>query len=102
MFRKKGKVEAIDNEADGMVLVTIHVDRLNRKEREVRIKVFERGRGEVVLQADYLTTQSEIYAFYSAQDIVKQFIRENDLVLDTETTNVDLPTVQTLKTKRSR
>lgn len=101
MFGGKGKIEEIVEEADGKVLVNIRVERINRKEREVRVKVFERGREKNVLDARYLTSQSELYAYYGAQDIVKKFIRDNDYVIDTETTNVELPSIKTT-TKRMR
>lgn len=99
---QKGKFEEIDEEADGKVIVNIQVERINRKEREVQIKVFDRGREENVFKADYVSRQSEAHAHSSAQEMVKRYTRENDYVIDVETTNVELPTVQTLTNKRSR
>ncbi|MBN9653875.1 hypothetical protein J0K78_06320 [Halobacillus sp. GSS1] len=100
--RDRGHVEdSAGDSRDGVVHVQILVNRVNRNERELTVKVLERGREEFVFETSFLTSQSEMYTYHLARDIVKQYVEAEDLIIESEYTDAKLPTVKTVD-KRMR
>ncbi|MFC7321962.1 hypothetical protein [Halobacillus campisalis] len=101
MWLGRGKIEESVREVDGLVLVNIKIERKDRQTRIVSIRIKARPEGNKVFDAEYETSQSEVYAYYGAKEHVNKFLQDNDYVIDVETTNATLPTVRTTN-KRSR
>ena len=81
-------------EMDGKVLIRINVEKIDRKQRKVSIKINERIDGELVFSATYQTDKAERPSYYFAEDIVKNYCKENDWIIDGGiSTNVSLPYV---------
>ncbi|SFK12388.1 hypothetical protein SAMN04487936_107209 [Halobacillus dabanensis] len=94
--RNRGRVEASsDIPKDGFVHVQILVNWINRDEREINVKVLDRGRGEYVFEASFATSQSEMYAYHTAKDIVRQYVDAEGLVVESGYTDAKLPMVKT-------
>ncbi|HWO74371.1 MAG TPA: hypothetical protein VNM69_00480 [Bacillus sp. (in: firmicutes)] len=102
MYRPgRGKIEESSPEMDGKLLSRIDIDQHGKDKRKVTIKVHERSTGEVVFIAEYFTTESERPAYFTAEDIVKEYAKTNGYYLDMKLTNVELPYVG-MSRKRTR
>jgi len=90
----KGKISDDDVKADGVVLVRISVDRIDRKKSKVKVIVIERNTGDCVYKLRFNSDKSEFATYNIAESHVKRFINENDYVIDGDIhTNAQLPFV---------
>ncbi|WP_077624969.1 hypothetical protein [Sediminibacillus massiliensis] len=97
----RGRVEEIGEDKDGLVTIRIVVDRVNRKQRKVKVFIIEQVTGKSLFRLRYFTEKSELYSYYGAREHAVKFAEENDYIIDHESTNVTLPTIVTVN-KRSR
>lgn len=85
---------------DGKVLVRISIDRVDRQTRKVKIIVVERSSGRTIYKLRYTTQKSDRPAYFEAENYVKQFVIDNDYVIDGRiSSNVQLPVIQNVSTR---
>lgn len=87
----------------GRVIARIIIDRIDIKTTKVKAYAVSRDTGKTVFKLRYETSEkSDTACFYAAENIVRQFVREQKLVIDGNIgTNIELPFVRTLEGKTS-
>jgi phage host-nuclease inhibitor protein Gam len=105
MFGRRDRVheDAEGRKDDGVVLVTINIKQIDRITREVETLVIHRNDGATLYKATYQSKLTEFAAYNQASEIVRKYCESENLIIDGDIrTTAKLPTVRTLRNKRSR
>ncbi|NIK13136.1 hypothetical protein [Alkalibacillus almallahensis] len=101
---KAGEILEDEQASDGKVIAHVEVKRHDRHTKSVKAVVVLCATSDTVFKTTFESDKSDFATYNLASDLIKQFNREHDYVIqgDITTTGADLPTVQTVPNKRTR
>jgi hypothetical protein len=94
LFGNKGVLTSDEPNQDGKVLVRITIDKVERQTRKVRVIVVERSTGKTIYKLRYTSNKKDIPCYYEAENYVKQYVKDHDFIIDSISSNVQLPVVR--------